>query len=68
MKKLDIEIPPFKLKRYMSIHFCEQSGMVITGKDNNGSPYDIFKRTRSCSNNEFDLEFYGNYGEPMVKC
>ena len=69
MGKLEIPIPPFKLRRYLSLSYNsgnDPTALVITGLDSDGSPYDIFKSTHSSSPNQFTLEFHGNYLEPKL--
>lgn len=51
MKKLQIPIPQFSLKRRAEVT-VKDGKLNIAGKDTNGRPYTIFKSTSSEQNNK----------------
>ena len=66
MKKLNMEIPQFKLNRWCEV---KQSGsdIKVQGIDKLGRPFDLFtkKSTRKLSDDQFEvsLRFQGHYNE-----
>jgi hypothetical protein len=68
MKKLNIPVPQFSLKRRAEI--TEKDGRLqIAGKDTNGRPYTIFKSTSFENNNgkfKAKMNFQGYYNEPQL--
>ena len=47
MKKLNMTIPKFKLKRFVKLsHDKKTNKLTVNGVDENGAPYDLFKYTK----------------------
>lgn len=47
MKKLNMQIPEFKLKRWVEFKYnSKQKFLSVNGIDGNGSPYDLFKSVK----------------------
>ena len=68
MKKLNIPIPAFSLKRRAEVTL-KDNRLQIAGKDTNGRPYTIFKNTSFEANNKkykAKMTFQGYYNEPQL--
>ena len=68
MKKLNIPIPAFTLKRRAEVSL-KNNALSIAGKDTNGRPYTIFKKTSyEAKGDNFvaKMGFQGYYNEPEL--
>ena len=77
MKKLNMEIPKFKLKRWVKASFDKKNKFLkVNGVDQNGAPYDLFKTIKidNKSGNtqavkdtaNVSMTFQAHYGEPEL--
>ena len=68
MKKLDMKIPEFRLRRYGELKLKGEK-VFMNGIDPSGAPYQIFKRVK-CTHDEnnanVNVTFQGHYNEPEL--
>ena len=69
MKKLDMKIPQFCLKRYGELKITDNK-VFLSGIDLSGAPYSIFKSTNYTKNKDsvaVKVSFQGHYNEPELE-
>ena len=67
MELLNVEVPPFKLKRYFEF---DLDATAVRGLADDSSPFDIFRRTfvqETTDDYVLNLGFHGNYEEPDLR-
>lgn len=80
MKKLDMDIPEFKLERWAKVTLQDKNSVKIAGIDSLGDPYTLFPKVfvngkESNQNNitstsepvKMEFSFQGHYNEPNLE-
>lgn len=66
MKKLNLDIPDFKLERYAKV-VLNKNKLKIFGTDYLGGPYEIFKKVTLNGKSELSLGLINFKGAPETK-